>query len=424
MASKVEVMRQEAREALEEIANERAKFDEDNLPSLEDSVRLEALVSAQADREADLERIEKTLRIAPNAPQVSRSFPHSPTDRTSAAEEVAIKRIGDLVMNHPAYVEWHANNVSPDGKLYSGRRPDMRPIDINGVSWLDRNAALFTGDSATSGGAFITNDRTGIYNALGRRPLDVLDIIRTRPTSSDVIEFVRQTSRSNAAIGVAEATATSGSSGEKPESDAAFEVVTAPVKTIANWNAITRQAAADAPQLRSIIEEELRDNLREEVEEQVVVGSGGVGFTGIMNTTGTQTQAFATDIFTTARTARTLVRTVGRTTPTAYVLTPLIWQAIDLLQDNEARYYYGGPAAVGTPRLWGLPVVECESLAANTGIVGNFEKAILFDRQSASISISDSHADFFIRNLIAILAELRAAFAVIQPNAFVEIAFA
>jgi hypothetical protein len=31
---------------------------------------------------------------------------------------------------------------------------------------------------------------------------------------------------------------------------------------------------------------------------------------------------------------------------------------------------------------------------------------------------SDSHADFFIRNLVAILGELRAAFGVLRPAAF------
>jgi len=35
--------------------------------------------------------------------------------------------------------------------------------------------------------------------------------------------------------------------------------------------------------------------------------------------------------------------------------------------------------------------------------------------------VSDSHSDFFVRNLVAILGELRAAFAVIRPSAFVEV---
>jgi hypothetical protein len=39
----------------------------------------------------------------------------------------------------------------------------------------------------------------------------------------------------------------------------------------------------------------------------------------------------------------------------------------------------------------------------------------------ANILVSDSHSDFFIRNLVAILAEMRAAFGVLRPAAFVEI---
>ena len=34
---------------------------------------------------------------------------------------------------------------------------------------------------------------------------------------------------------------------------------------------------------------------------------------------------------------------------------------------------------------------------------------------------TDSHSDFFVKNLIAILAEMRAAFGVIRPAAFVTI---
>jgi hypothetical protein len=39
----------------------------------------------------------------------------------------------------------------------------------------------------------------------------------------------------------------------------------------------------------------------------------------------------------------------------------------------------------------------------------------------ATITATDSHSDFFIRNIIAILAEMRAAFGIIRPSAFVEV---
>jgi HK97 family phage major capsid protein len=120
----------------------------------------------------------------------------------------------------------------------------------------------------------------------------------------------------------------------------------------------------------------------------------------------------------TTRKARTIIKTVGRTDPTAYAMHPTDWEAFDLAQDNEARYYYGGPSVLGNPRLWGLPVVESEALTAGQAIIADWKWAVLWQRMQAQILVSDSHSDFFIRNLIAILAEMRAAFAVIRPKAF------
>lgn len=281
--------------------------------------------------------------------------------------------------------------------------------------------ALLTGLSDTSGGAFVTPDDSGLYESLGRRPLTLRDIISVRTTESDIVEFVRQTTRTNNAAPVAEATASSGSSGAKPESDMAYERVTATVRTIANWVAATKRALSDAGQLRGLIDQELIANLEEELEDQILNGLGtGEEFVGLDTVVGTQDQAWDTNILTTTRKARTLVRTVGRATPTAYVLNPTDWQTIDLLQDNEARYYFGGPSVLGTPRLWGLPVVESEAQVVGWGWVGDFRKIVLWDREEALISVSNSHLDFFARNLVAILAEMRAAMGILRPAAFVE----
>lgn len=280
---------------------------------------------------------------------------------------------------------------------------------------------LITGASDTSGGAFVIPEQSGIFDSLGRRPVTLRDIISVRTTGADLVEFVRQTSRENNAAPVPEATATAGSSGVKPEGGFAFLRVQAPVKTLAEWVAATKRSLADAGQLRGIIDDELRADLEDEVNDQILNGDGiGENFEGIDTVTGTQDQAWDTNILTTTRKARTKVRINGRTTPTAYVLNPTDWESIDLLQDNEARYFYGGPSELGLPRLWGLPVVEEEAQPTGYGWCGDFMKAVLWDREQATMSVSDAHSDFFIRNLVAILGELRAAFGVIRPAAFVE----
>jgi HK97 family phage major capsid protein len=102
-------------------------------------------------------------------------------------------------------------------------------------------------------------------------------------------------------------------------------------------------------------------------------------------------------------------------------LNPTDWETIDLQQDLAGRYYWGGPQAQGPRTLWGVPVVQNFFLPQGTGYLANWRKMVLWDREQANISVSDSHADFFIRNLIAILAELRAAMGVIRPSAFVEV---
>jgi len=58
---------------------------------------------------------------------------------------------------------------------------------------------------------------------------------------------------------------------------------------------------------------------------------------------------------------------------------------------------------------------------AGVALVGDFRRAVLWDREQANITITDSHDNFFIRNMVAILAEERVAFGVIRPAAFVEI---
>jgi HK97 family phage major capsid protein len=96
-------------------------------------------------------------------------------------------------------------------------------------------------------------------------------------------------------------------------------------------------------------------------------------------------------------------------------------ERLDLLKDSSGRYYFGGPINGDTSRVWRVPVVESETQVEGSGIMGDWRKAVVWDREQASIQVSDSHADFFIRNMVAILAELRAAFGVIRPSAFIEV---
>lgn len=294
--------------------------------------------------------------------------------------------------------------------------------------------ALWTGGSDTSAGALVQPDYRGIAVGLElfQRPLTMRSLVTNGTTDSDTVEYVRVTSTTNNAAPVAESTTTATpgtqnpANGVKPESGMALAKVTESVKTIAHWMPATTRALADAGQIRTLIDSFLRYGLEEELEDQMVNGDGtGENFTGLATVSGTQSQAWSATVadldplLETTFKARTKVRTVGRSIPTGYVFNPADWERIHLarLAKNPANEATAG----AIPTLHGLPVVESEAIPAGSGWVADWRKAVLWDRQQAAISVSNSHADFFIRNMVAILAEMRAAFGVLQPSAFVEI---
>jgi HK97 family phage major capsid protein len=311
------------------------------------------------------------------------------------AKLVLPKSPGEAVLENEAFKNWLADNTN--GGAFSSRQFGSSPR----VSLPGGMKTLITGSSDTTGGALIPA-QTYYQGPMGfyQRPLTIRDLITTGNTGADAIEYPIEGTPTNNAAAVAEATATSGGTGAKPESAIALSKGTTTVKTIAHWVPATRRALADAGMLRMYIDTFLRYGLDEELEDQILTGDGaGENFTGIMNTSGTQTQAYDTDLFTTLRKARTKVRVVGRAQPTAYVLHPNDWQTLDLLQDNEARYYYGGPSVLGTPRIWGLPAVESEGMTEGYAVCADWRRAVLLDREQTQILTSDSHSDFFVRRL-------------------------
>ena len=340
-----------------------------------------------------------------------------------------VRSLGVTVIESPEFKSMLGG--FPDGRIPAQSRVQSSPIAVK---------SLFTGASSTSAGAFVVNERTDIVEMLGRKPLTIRNLVSNRRTTSDTVEFVQETSHTNNAAVVAEATSAAARTaaantstgavtftnasggGYKPEGAWAFAVTTAVVKTIAEWVPVTKRALADVAQLEGLINDELSADIAEAEEAQILNGDGsGENFTGITATSGIQTQAWATDLFTTVRKGVTKARTVGRVNPTALVLNPADAERIDLAVDGNDRYYYGGPQAIGQRTIWGVPIVESESQTEGTGLLGDFSKAVVWDREQTTVTMTDSHSDFFIRNLVAVLAEERLAFGVTRPTAFVSL---
>jgi HK97 family phage major capsid protein len=349
-----------------------------------------------------------------------------PAKATSARAKERAKTIGEQFI---ASDEWKTLVKSRPG----GNFGEKSRVQSGIVQYKD----LFTGaDHDTSAGALVRPDYRGLLDPFYERPLSIRDIVASGNTTSDTIEYVRLVSTTNNAAVVPEATTTAAvgsgapvvtpeAAGIKPESGFVFEKDTTTVKTVAHWIPATKRALSDAAQVRTLIDSFLRYGLEEALEDELVGGDGtGEHFLGILNTSGVQTQAAPVagqDVFDVTRMARRKVRIGGRANPSAFVFNPIDWEDVELRRDANGVFYGAGPFAMTPARLWGLPVIESEAIPAGTAFVGDWNYAVLYDREQASIQVTDSHADFFIRNLVAILAELRAAFAILRPPAFVRI---
>lgn len=312
---------------------------------------------------------------------------------------------------------------------------DMRIGDSPAVQFGGVKDILSGSDITDGPGLLVPSDRRGLIDntSMFQRPLALRNLVTQGSTGSDLVEFVRVAGFTNAAAPVPEAAGTTDStggytvaggnvSGIKPKSSLILEEDSAKVVTIAHWVPVTKRALSDAAQLRTLIDNFLRYGLEEELDDQMATGSGsGENFLGVLNTPGTTAQDWDTNLLTTTRKARTKVRTVGRATPSAFVFHPADNERFDLLTNTNGDFIFGAPTGNQVQTLWGLPRVESEAIPEGTGVVADWRQCILYDREQAAVQLSDSHLDFFVRNLVAILAELRAAFVCVRPSAIVEI---
>lgn len=405
-------------EDLENIKNRMAE-----IASLKEQVKAEAdLRGEMADAKAFLKSLGGNEEKAPERIVTTSGLPMDPQGKT----------FGELFTESDSYKEF-VGRYAKNGVIPNAVK-GVQSSPFSGFGVKD----LITGASATSAGAAVRNDfYAPITDLVGERELSVRDLVTVGSTTSDTVEYVRVTSKTNAAAPTAEATTAAGptantttgvleypaGAGIKPESALGLEVVSTSVKTIAHWIPMTKRAASDAGQVRTLVDNFLRYGLNEELEDQMVAGSGaGENFTGILNTTGISTVgSVGTDLDAIVDAIRT-VRVTGRRRPTALVIHPNDWYSAGFLlaKDSNGNYLVGDPRASVEQlnQLWGLQVVVSEAVTENTALVGDFRQAVLWEREGVSVMVSDQHADFFTRNLLAILAEMRAAFGVLDPQAF------
>lgn len=278
-----------------------------------------------------------------------------------------------------------------------------------------KDITSLTTDAAGSVGTMVQPQRVA-GTELPQRRMTIRALLAPGSTNSNSIEYDREKVFTNSAAPVAEGAT-------KPQSEIQYEDATSPVRTIAHWMRASVQILADAPGLRSIIDQRLRYGLAYAEEVQLLTGSGsGQNLTGLI----TAATAYSAPGSLTASTPVDVVRlmilqvALAEYPANGIVMNPIDMAAIEMSKDSAGGYLIGDPQGTIQKRLWGLPVVETQAIGVDKSLVGAFHLAAqIFDRQDATVEVSTEDQDNFVKNKVTIRAEERLALAIYRPAALV-----
>jgi len=294
------------------------------------------------------------------------------------------------------------------------------------VELVTMNAPLFgkaaLTSAAASAGTLIQPYQAGIVMG-PEQPLTVRDLFQSVSISTNAIEWVAEKLFTN------NAGPQNGEGAAKNESGLTFEKKTSAVETIAHWIPASRQVLSDAPQLQGLVDGRLRYGLKLKEDGQLVYGDGMNGSllgmvpqATVFNPAGMPAVAQGGVAHTALDYLRWAFLQVARAQYPATFATLSLedWAAIQMMKTTDGAYIFGTPTDGAAPRIWGKQVVESHSLAAGDFVAGSGFAATVYDREEVTVRVAEQHADFFIKNMVALLCEERVGFTVERPAALVQ----
>jgi len=326
--------------------------------------------------------------------------------RELADEILQLKQRGAL-QSEPAKIEGMGQQfVKSDAyKSFAEGRAQKARFEVkNTLTGSDANVAPDRKPGIVPG-AFQMLTLESLFNAL--------------PTSSNAIEFTKEASFTNSAAETAEG-------GAKPESALTWSLVNMPISTVAHWIKISRQLAMDNAALAAYVETRMAYGVNRRVETQLAVGNGvAPNLSGFLTAGNYTAHGYLSGALGATLSKFVLIRKVigdlynAGYPADAIVLNPVDWATMEteLLTTAAGKVPFQYDTA-GTPRLFGLPVVQSVGVTADTFAVGAFGVAgTVHNREGVVVEMSESDSDNFTKNLITIRAERRLALAIEVPAA-------
>lgn len=208
----------------------------------------------------------------------------------------------------------------------------------------------------------------------------------------------------------------------KPESNWESTIKTGVIQTIAGWVKMTEQMLEDNANIATFINDDLKREIDEKVEAQIVNGSGSGELSGLTasgnytdysSAAGLASGDTVIDIIIKYRCAMEAANIKNL----VLLLNSKNWCKVLTAKNANKDYLIPGIVDIPAQRIWGIPVVLNANVPDDKFIMGNFAQAGKVVERSGLSAVMERTEDDLLKNLTTLRMERRLDFEVVQPKA-------
>lgn len=382
--------------------------DEGRALSGEERAQVEALIKDTNDYKGKLQEMEDNQRLLDAIDGVSA---HQVGEPTVAPDDA--KTLGDAFTKSEGYKGLIARGLK--GNWTTG------PVEF-GRKLTD--AGLSVGSITMAGGALPLQPQVAPLLGPVEDKLTIADLFGQGVATQNSIVYLEETTTQTLLgqqpySGQSSAASTVAEGANKIAVFVDFTKRSTSIEKIAAFLPVADEMLEDEPQIASYINGRLVVFVRQAEEAYLMnklLGSG-ISVADASNDIG------GSNMFDAIAAGILKAQVVGGLDPDAVLINPTdFWTMATTKSGSSGDYFSGGPYANPARNPWGITAVITREAPVGSPIVGAFrEGATLWRKGGLSVEASNSHSDYFRKDLTALRAEERVGLTVLRPKAFVKV---
>jgi HK97 family phage major capsid protein len=206
-----------------------------------------------------------------------------------------------------------------------------------------------------------------------------------------------------------------------------FDEVDEPVRKIATHIPVSDELLSDSGPLAGYLNARLALFVRMEEEAQLVGGAGDPNLLALLPRIPVENRFVVSDADT-PNAADHIYAAIAQAEAAflavdTILVNPVDWTELRLVKDDNLNYIGGSPFSnTGSnpgEALWGRRVIVTTAVPVSYGVVGAFGTAAqVYRRGGLTVEATNSHDDWFVKDQVAVRAEVRVGLGVLRPASF------